>query len=498
MATLASGDPETLSALADEALDRGTEETVEPVLAAWLERNGPDARLLHWHALLLRALDRHDEALANLEQARRLSPTDAGIAHSFAQVALEAGGRASAHFESAIRIAPTNPELRHGLFAARYAEGEGSRALDELEAMLTANPGWYAGHRQFAQLSAMLGRAERALASIEHALARFPEAGALYLLGLELLIEAERYQEALALADRAIARLGEEAQLVLSRAVALDELGRHGEAGALLTRLGPADDSGHAIRRLRHLLRTGAATAAAAELEPWLARAEREQFWPYAALTWQLIGDPRLDWLEGQEGLIGLQELDGGALNMPALAACLRRLHARSGRFLNQSVRGGTQTDGPLFARTEPEIRNVREVLRAALAAHVAALPGPDPAHPQLRLPRDQSVRFSGAWSVRLCDAGHHASHHHPQGWFSAVFYVAVPKELAGEEGRLVLGGSPADLDLPVPARRLVEPSPGRLVIFPSTMWHATLPFSEGERMTIAFDIARPYTGVRA
>ena len=39
---------------------------------------------------------------------------------------------------------------------------------------------------------------------------------------------------------------------------------------------------------------------------------------------------------------------------------------------------------------------------------------------------------------------------------------------------------------------RLVEPKQGRLVLFPSTMWHGTRPFSAGERMTVAFDIARP------
>jgi Putative 2OG-Fe(II) oxygenase len=32
----------------------------------------------------------------------------------------------------------------------------------------------------------------------------------------------------------------------------------------------------------------------------------------------------------------------------------------------------------------------------------------------------------------------------------------------------------------------------GRLVLFPSTNWHGTLPFDEGERLSIAFDVALP------
>ena len=36
--------------------------------------------------------------------------------------------------------------------------------------------------------------------------------------------------------------------------------------------------------------------------------------------------------------------------------------------------------------------------------------------------------------------------------------------------------------------RRVVEPEPGRLVLFPSYMWHGTIPFGSGDRLTAAFD----------
>ncbi|HYD23379.1 MAG TPA: putative 2OG-Fe(II) oxygenase [Croceibacterium sp.] len=39
---------------------------------------------------------------------------------------------------------------------------------------------------------------------------------------------------------------------------------------------------------------------------------------------------------------------------------------------------------------------------------------------------------------------------------------------------------------------RTIEPRPGRLVLFPSAMWHGTRPFPAGERLTVAFDVARP------
>ena len=41
-----------------------------------------------------------------------------------------------------------------------------------------------------------------------------------------------------------------------------------------------------------------------------------------------------------------------------------------------------------------------------------------------------------------------------------------------------------------ISARRAVQPAPGRLVLFPSYMWHGTIPFhSPTPRTTIAFDV---------
>jgi hypothetical protein len=119
----------------------------------------------------------------------------------------------------------------------------------------------------------------------------------------------------------------------------------------------------------------------------------------------------------------------------------------------------------------------------------------PDPAHPVRRHPPPARPRFAGSWSVRLCDAGFHVSHVHPQGWFSSAFYVAVPSEReAGPApaGWLALGAPPVDLGLKLSPWRTVEPKPGRLVLFPSTLWHGTLPITGGERLTIAFDLAPP------
>jgi hypothetical protein len=158
-------------------------------------------------------------------------------------------------------------------------------------------------------------------------------------------------------------------------------------------------------------------------------------------------------------------------------------------------LRGGTQTDGALFARIEPEIVALRSTVATATESHLARLPPVHPLHPTLSPRRDRTPRFTGSWSVRLRGKGFHANHVHPAGWLSSALYIALPESMEGSRdhaGWLALGEPQAELGLALPAPRLIEPKPGRLVIFPSTMWHGTRPFDDGERLTVAFDVKRP------
>jgi ectoine hydroxylase-related dioxygenase (phytanoyl-CoA dioxygenase family) len=98
-------------------------------------------------------------------------------------------------------------------------------------------------------------------------------------------------------------------------------------------------------------------------------------------------------------------------------------------------------------------------------------------------------LHFAGSWSVRLSGKGYHSSHTHVLGWISSAFYVALP-DAPGDapSGFLALGAPPPELDLGLAPYRHVEPRPGRLVLFPSYLWHATEQFQSGERITMAFD----------
>lgn len=493
-ARLGQADARNLAELAELALDEGEEEQVLPLLTR-AAAQGANAQLWQWTGLLQRALDEHAAASQSFAQAARLAPAVASIAHGRAHVALEAGLDSVALFEQARRLAPSNGEILLGLAAARLAAGRGEQAAAELQAILDREPRWIHGHLQLGQIQSMLGRPERAAASLDQAAKRFPAERALWQGLFDLHVRSENYaglQEALQRAGKA--GHGQEVRAEYE-AIAAAELGEDDTATVLFDSVPTPARPRLVLWRIRHLLRNGRATDAVPLIDQELATDRAAVMWPYAAAAWRLTGDPRSAWLEDSPNLVTVMDLGSTLPQLEMLADRLRSLHVAKGQYLDQSVRGGTQTDGPLLSRIDPEIRALRMAIEQAVIRYVAQLPPPDARHPLLGARRDRRIRFAGSWSVRLHGGGFHANHVHPQGWISSALYIALPSrrpdELA-QAGWLALGEPQAALKLDLAPSRLIEPKAGRLVLFPSWMWHGTRPFAEGERLTVAFDVAPP------
>lgn len=424
--------------------------------------------------------------------AAALAPRDPLIAHSRARTALEAGLPAADLFAAAAALAPQDGGVLLGHAAALHHEGRAEAGIAFLDRVLAANPLWIDGHRSRAALAGQMGRDP--LAAAAAALARNPKAEALHHLVISLALEARNLPGAESAVATAIAALGRPRWLVAIAAHVASESGDLDRAETDFAAAGAPADVNEAVLLARHRLRRGEAEAAAALLDPWRGRAGDEAIWPLLALAWRLTGDPRWRWLEGDPALIGVYDLDLTPAELAALAERLRTLHRATSPPLDQSVRGGTQTDGNLLLHVAPPIRDLKARLLQVVRRHIDGLPPPQPHHPTL-LARRAPLHVAGSWSVRLTDAGFHTDHVHPQGWFSSALYVSLPATLGDGEhdhaGWLSLGES-RDLVPGLEPLRLVEPKPGRLVLFPSIMWHGTRPFPDGERLTVAFDIARP------
>ena len=449
-----------------------------------------DPRLWHIKGLIHREEDRRELAIPALQRAVQLAPSEPIIVHGYARTLLEAGLPCVEEFGRAMQIVPNNPEVTKGLVAALAAAGRASEAVEGLELALRRNPLWTDGHVLLSQIRWAEGEREGFTRSFDEALETHPNSLELRREQLVALLEAEHFEDALERIDQGRRLFGHHLLFTSHEAAVLSERGDTDKAEPLFNELAALDFANIEMWHVRHLLRSGRPGDASRTMDRWLDTADQDLFWHYAATAWRMTGDPRSQWLEGDERLVGVYDISDRLPPLDRLADVLRKLHISKSEFFSQSVRGGTQTDGNLFQRIEPEIVQLREAIRQTVAEHAEQLPPMDPKHPLLRS-RPETIQFTGAWSVRLLAGGHHANHVHPMGWLSSALYVVLPSDLDGDAGWLALGEPQAQLGVDVPPHRMVEPKPGRLALFPSWMWHGTRPFGEGERMTVAFDVAR-------
>ncbi|MDX1569551.1 MAG: tetratricopeptide repeat protein [Xanthomonadales bacterium] len=98
-------------------------------------------------------------------------------------------------------------------------------------------------------------------------------------------------------------------------------------------------------------------------------------------------------------------------------------------------------------------------------------------------------------WGNVQQSGGYEDPHCHPRAFASGVYYLQVPPEIANEENRpagwIEIGrGDDSYRYLDPPEKRLIQPSPGLTILFPSYFFHRTFPFeSETRRICLPFDV---------
>jgi tetratricopeptide (TPR) repeat protein len=441
--------------------------------------------LLAWAGLEIREGDL-DIAADLLNRALGLAPGDLAVARARVRVALDRGEpQAREGLRRLIAADPDDPDL---LIQAIEEMGQPAHAA-AIERRLAVDPDWPAGRRALA-----LHRRQREgrsdwLTPYEAGLAVQPRDASLWRELIELHSAAHEFAGAATAARRAAEATGD-ANFSAAAFAFHDAAGEMQAAEALLgdTTIAPRIP---ALALAKHRLRQGDPDAAEVLLADLPQTVET---WALRGIGWQMRGDPRWDWLNGQPGMVAAFDLGLDAGQRAAIVEVLKTLHAEAVLHIGHSVRAGTQTHGNLFDRIEPELRQARAAILDAVAAYRAGLPPADPTHPILRH-RDDPWRMTASWSIRLTGGGFHISHIHPKGIVSsASYWVVPPASEAGPDraGWLELGRPPAYLGIDLPPVATIEPVPGRLVLFPSTLHHGTRPIESGERITAAFDLAAP------
>lgn len=411
--------------------------------------------------------------------------------HGRARVAIERGETdAEARFDTALALNPGEPDLWLGKAQALDVAGRSAAARQIMEQVTAQAPGWLDGLKFLAQLKLAAGYQDFA-GHYREATSRHPADPNIPYAHAEMLAGLDFAAEATAVAAEARNRFPQQSGFALLEAVHAGSAGDDERAEAIFAEL-TLDTPQRSIQEARHWIRTGDFERAdrlleqALEAEPWSIAA-----WALRGIVWRLTDNPRAHWLHGQEGLVQGLPLHSSDDLLDRVKAQLQELHANSPLPLGQSLRGGTQTRGILFDRTEPVLAELRVAILATIKDYQAGLPALDRAHPLLRH-ADAPMRLAGSWSVRLTGGGdYHTAHIHPQGILSSALYLIVPEDARGEEQRgwLEIGRPPPDLRCGLDPLATIQPEPGHLALFPSTLYHGTMPFGDAERMTVAFDV---------
>lgn len=433
------------------------------------------------------------------------SPQAARLHYSLGQILRQDANFADAvsAYEAARRLGFRAPDVFQNLGEAQFEAGYVDQAFATFTAGVAAYPDHPGLHRLRARFHWESGAPGDPVEALRAAAHRYPDRPALWQVLVDLLNRLERADEGRAELEEARRRgcpWTPELELLQSMAFA-----KAGDARTATQRFdvlveAHPDRVGFKLTFAEHLLTAGDPARAEQLCAAVLDGNRFDQLaWALRGTAWQLLGDAREAWLLDYERMVVPVRVPppsgmSTAAFFGELEAALSQVHRMQAHPIEQTVRGGTQTNGYLFRLKHPLLRVLENQMRIAVARAIATFP--DVAdHPfWSRRPRaDDAFRFAGAWSVRLRSQGYHTNHIHPEGWVSSALYVALPREVrtaTDNAGCLQFGVPRAELGLAIAPRRIVKPEVGELVLFPSYMWHGTVPFTSQEpRITVAFDV---------
>lgn len=447
-----------------------------------------------------KALGQREAALDGDRQWTVSSPKSALAWHNLGATAMDLGRAEEARsaLEQAFNLGLDAPETWQVYAHAQEALGDMRGALRSLRESLKrrADPDVAV---ELAQLSWMFtGDAATAVAPLQSARAQSPNDPRLIAAEVKILATAGREAQMLKALDQALARTPNDPTVLrLAGQARLQE-------GAVDVASGLAERALAAESGLEGLLLLAAVRMAQGRPQDALALAQQavrlapddQGAWGWVATAARGMGHPAYGELYDYANLVRTWKIETPEgwpsleAYLEALSSSLSRLHMTKAHPSDQSLRQGVQTRLDLRRSEDPTIKAFFHTIDRSIRAHMAALGrGADP----IRRRNTGSYEISGAWSVLLKPGGWHVDHFHPEGWLSSAFYVETPKaalDQGDRQGWIRFGQPPFATSPPQLAEHYVRPEPGMLVLFPSYMWHGTVPFTTNEsRMTVAFDV---------
>lgn len=476
-----AADPLTMARL---LLEQGRGREAREVLTGAIARGLDGAPVRSLLGLVLHQLGDLSGCERELRQAVRLAPGDGPAEFALASICYRLGNEAEAEAALHRAIAKGMDDSHSYLLLGRILNKQSrfAEAESAWRSAIRRDPASPQGQRELAELVWMqTGDLAKARAELDAA----PQTAEIVTITVNLLQGAGEEAAAYALAAARAVRDPSLHVLAARAALAIDPQASDRHLAAAPAGITPLARAKTEIEADLALGRAAQAIQRAEALRA--ARPNDQHATALLATALRLAGDPRYHALYDYARLVGTYRIDPpegwSSLEdyLNDLGKALDIVHGPLTHPLGQSLRHGSQTMRALFDYPQGPIRALFAAIDAPIRRHIAAIGA-----------QDQNYAVAGAWSVRLNSGGFHINHVHPEGWISSAFYVRTPEDMQGTEGFLKFGEPGPRTATLLKEEHLVKPEPGLLVLFPSYMWHGTVPFaSQQTRLSCAFDIVR-------
>ncbi|MCR9256154.1 MAG: tetratricopeptide repeat protein [Alphaproteobacteria bacterium] len=372
-------------------------------------------------------------------------------------------------------------------------------AVDAFDAACERHPNHLPTLISFGDAAMAMGRADRAVEIYGYAVGIDPENRAALLGKAQATLTLGHFAEAEEQFRRLTGIFPDDRRSWIGLGRSLDGAGRLAEAlESFETVLASADDDllGVETSAASLLIRLGRAEDALPRLDRVLALA------PSDRVAWSLkaVALGRCGKVAAARETLGVDSLvDLKALPLPhgyvsmdvfnaELVAAAEAHPTLAGPRPEMPMSHGRKT-GNLEADHAPVFKVLRGALEAVFARHVEEMRSIG--HPYLaHMPERWRLSL---WANILTRQGEIGAHIHKAAWFSGAYYAEMPEEPAdpGSRAGWIEVGRPRD-DLAGddwPATRFVQSRTGHLVLFPSYVYHRTVPFEgTGRRVSFGFD----------
>ncbi|HEY3814221.1 MAG TPA: putative 2OG-Fe(II) oxygenase [Caulobacteraceae bacterium] len=485
-----------------QLIETGRAADALPVTAPLAAAPGASHSALAVHASALKALSRKSEALAFERRAARENPNSGVAWHNLAGTLDDLGqtGEARLAVDRAQALGLDGPETWLVKAHIHLHALETPQAIAAYRQVLRRAPTHEVAAQELARLVWIeTGDWREAAAPLEAARAAGSRSTPVLLLLGKIHEAADRRDALHALFDAALVQ--EPANPAITRAAAHawledDDLAKASDLIERTVRLAPRSSQALIeLAAIRLAEGRGQDALEAARLATTVEPLDQST-WGWLATAARATGDPAYPELYDYDRFVRPYRIETPQ-GWPSLEAyladlerTLRGLHRFKAHPADQSLRQGTQTNVNFSQSNDPVIKAFFSVIDGPIRRYMEEVGrGDDP----LRSRNTGAYRIESSWSVLLKPNGFHVNHYHPMGWLSSAFYVRLPVAALNSdarEGWIKFGEPPFKTTPAQPPAHFVRPEPGLLVLFPSYMWHGTVPFTTDEdRLTVAFDV---------